>query len=124
MLRRAVDEISEMQAEARAEAEAMIAATKAEAEAEQRKHKELLADMAAKRNALEAEYEETKKSSTPNWPGCALKPNRRSMRRGRTPSRSVSSSSPTQSRRLIIIVSRPGGRWTRRVSNESRSWSN
>ena len=61
MLRRAVDEISEMQDEARAEAEALIAATKAEAEAEQRKHKELLADMAAKRNALEAEYEETKK---------------------------------------------------------------
>ena len=61
MLRRAVDEISEMQAEARAEAEAMIAAAKAEAEAEQRKHKELLADMAAKRSALEAEYEETKK---------------------------------------------------------------
>ena len=61
MLRRAVDEISEMQAEARAEAQALIAATKAEAEAEQRKHKELLADMAAKRNALEAEYEETKK---------------------------------------------------------------
>ena len=61
MLRRAVDEISEMQAEARAEAEAMIAATKAEAEAEQRKHKELLADMVAKRSALEAEHEETKK---------------------------------------------------------------
>ena len=61
MLRRAVDEISEMQAEARAEADAMIAAAKAEAEAEQRKHKELLADMAAKRSALEAEYEETKK---------------------------------------------------------------
>jgi ElaB/YqjD/DUF883 family membrane-anchored ribosome-binding protein len=53
MLRRAVDEISEMQAEARAEAEALIAATKAEAEAEQRKHQELLADMAAKRNALD-----------------------------------------------------------------------
>ena len=61
MLRRAVDEISEMQAEARAEAEALIAATRAEAEAEQRKHKELLAEMAANRNALEAEYEETKK---------------------------------------------------------------
>ena len=61
MLRRAVDEVSEMQAEAQAEAEALIAATKAEAEAEQRKHKELLADMAAQRNALEAEYEETKK---------------------------------------------------------------
>ena len=61
MLRRAVDEISEMQAEARAEAEALIAATKAEAEAEQRKHKDLLADMGAKQDALEAEYEETKK---------------------------------------------------------------
>jgi cell division septum initiation protein DivIVA len=61
MLRRAVDEISEMQAEARAEAESLIAATKAEAEAEQRKHQGLLADMVAKRSALEAEYEDTKK---------------------------------------------------------------
>ena len=61
MLRRAVDEISEMQAEARVEAEALIAATKAEAEIEQRKHKELLADMIAKQNALEADYEKTKK---------------------------------------------------------------
>src|SRR5271166_5192231 len=48
MLRRAVDEVSEMQAEAREEAEALIAAAEAEAEAAQRK-------------ALEAEYEETKK---------------------------------------------------------------
>ena len=76
MLRRAVDEVSEMQAEARAEAEALIAAAEAEAEAAQRKHKQLLADMAAQRKALDAEYEETRKSSTPNWPGCALKPNR------------------------------------------------
>ncbi len=60
MLRRAVDEISEMQAEARAEAEALIAETKAEAEAEQRKHQDLLEDMAAQQNALEAEYAETK----------------------------------------------------------------
>jgi cell division septum initiation protein DivIVA len=60
MLRRAVDEVSEMQAEARAEAEALIAAAEAEAEAERRKHKDLLADMAAQRKALEAEYEETK----------------------------------------------------------------
>ena len=123
MLRRAVDEISEMQDEARAEAEALIAATRAEAEAEQRKHKELLADVAAKRNALEAEYEETKKKLDAELARMRAKTNRRSMRRGRTPSRSVSSSSPTQSRRLIIIVSRPGVRWTRRVSNESRSWS-
>jgi cell division septum initiation protein DivIVA len=60
MLRRAVDEVSEMQAEARAEAEALIAAAEAEAEAERRKHKDLLADMAAQRKALEAEYAETK----------------------------------------------------------------
>jgi cell division septum initiation protein DivIVA len=59
MLRHAVDEVSEMQAEARAEAEALIAAAEAEAEAAQRKHKELLADMAAQRKALKAEYEET-----------------------------------------------------------------
>jgi len=61
MLRRAVDEISEMQSEARAEADALIAATKAEAEIEQQKSKELLADMAERQNALEAEYVETKK---------------------------------------------------------------
>ena len=61
MLRRAVDEVSEMQAEAREEAEALIAAAKAEAEAEQRKAKELLTEMAAHRNALEAECEEAKR---------------------------------------------------------------
>lgn len=60
MLRDAVDEVSEMQAEARAEAEALIAAAAAEAEAEQRKHQEQLADLAAQRQALEAAYEETK----------------------------------------------------------------
>ncbi len=60
MLRRAVDEVSEMQAEARAEAEALIAAAEDEAEAEKRKHEELLADMVAQREALEAECEETK----------------------------------------------------------------
>jgi cell division septum initiation protein DivIVA len=60
MLQRAVDEVSEMQAEARAEAEALIAAAAAEAEADQRKHRELLAEMVAKRDALSAEYEEAK----------------------------------------------------------------
>jgi cell division septum initiation protein DivIVA len=60
MLRRAVDEVSEMQAEARVEAEALIAAAEAEAEATRRKREELLADMAAHQKALEAEYEETK----------------------------------------------------------------
>jgi cell division septum initiation protein DivIVA len=60
MLRRAVDEVSEMQAEARAEAEAVIAAAESEAQATQRKRDELLADMAAQQKALEAEYQETK----------------------------------------------------------------
>jgi cell division septum initiation protein DivIVA len=60
MLRRAVDEVSEMQAEARAEAEALIAAAEAEAEAMRRKRDEVLADMAAQQKALEAEYQETK----------------------------------------------------------------
>jgi cell division septum initiation protein DivIVA len=59
MLRRAVDEVSEMQAEARAEAEALIAAAEAEAEATRRKRDEVLADMAAQQKALEAEYQET-----------------------------------------------------------------
>ena len=60
MLRRAVDEVSEMQAEARAEADALIAAAEAEAEETQRKREEMLADMAAQREAMEAEYQETK----------------------------------------------------------------
>lgn len=60
MLRRAVDEVSEMQAEARAEAEALIAAAEAEIEAERRKHQEVLADLEARRKAMEAQYQEAK----------------------------------------------------------------
>ena len=60
MLRHAVDEVSQMQAEARAEAEALIVAAEAEAAATQRKREELLADMAAQQKAMEAEYQETK----------------------------------------------------------------
>ena len=62
MLRRAVDEISEMQAEARAEAEALITAAEAEIEAEQRKHKEVLADMASQQTAMETEYREAREA--------------------------------------------------------------
>ncbi|MEE3067360.1 MAG: cell division protein DivIVA [Actinomycetota bacterium] len=62
MLSRAVEEISEMQAEARAEAAALIAAAEAEIEAEQRKHREVLADLAAQQKAMEAEYRETRKT--------------------------------------------------------------
>lgn len=98
MLQRAVDEVAEMQAEARAEADALIAAAEAEAEAAERKRDEVLADMAAQQKALEAEYEQTRKSSTPNWPRCAPKPRRRSTRRGETPSGSASGSSVTPSR--------------------------
>jgi cell division septum initiation protein DivIVA len=61
MLRRALDEVSRMHAEAQAEAEALIAAAEAEAEAAQREHRELLADIAAQRKALEAECEEIRK---------------------------------------------------------------
>jgi cell division septum initiation protein DivIVA len=61
MLRRAVDEVSAMQAEARAEAEALIAEAEAEAAAARQKHDEQLAELAAQRKALEAEYEQTKK---------------------------------------------------------------
>lgn len=61
LLRRAVDEVSEMQTEAREEAGALIAAAEAEVEAARRKHKELLAEMAAEREALEVELKETKK---------------------------------------------------------------
>lgn len=61
MLRRTVEEISAMQAEARAEAEALVAAAEAKNEAAQRKYNELVAEIAAQRKALDAEYEETKK---------------------------------------------------------------
>lgn len=60
MLRRAVDEVSEMQAEARAEAEAMIAAAEAEVGTAQQKRDEVLADLAVQRKAMEAEYQEAK----------------------------------------------------------------
>jgi cell division septum initiation protein DivIVA len=61
MLRRAVDEISQMRAEAQAEAETLIAEAEAHAESTQRQHDELLADIAAQREALGAECEETRK---------------------------------------------------------------
>ena len=60
MLRRAVDEVSEMQAEARAEVDAMMAAAEAEVQAEQRKHEGVLADLVAQREALETDYADTK----------------------------------------------------------------
>ncbi|WP_293349429.1 cell division protein DivIVA [Mycobacterium sp.] len=60
MLRRAVDEVAEMQAEARAEADALIADAEAEAEATQQKREEMLAEMAEQKKSMEAEYEETK----------------------------------------------------------------
>jgi chromosome segregation ATPase len=62
MLRRAVDEVAEMQAEARAEADALIAAAEAEIEAKQQKHKEQLADLDAQLKAREAEYAKAKEA--------------------------------------------------------------
>lgn len=61
LLGHTIEEVSEIQAEACAESEALIASAEAKNEAAQRKYKELLADTAAQRKALDAEYEETKK---------------------------------------------------------------
>lgn len=61
MLRRAVDEVSQMQAEARAEAEELIAAAEAEADAERRRHEEQVAEMVAQQKAMRAENEEARK---------------------------------------------------------------
>ena len=61
MLRRAVDEVAEMQAEARAEAEALIAQAEAEAQAAQQNQEALIAELAERREALEADYRESKK---------------------------------------------------------------
>ncbi|YCU76591.1 DivIVA domain-containing protein [Mycobacteroides abscessus] len=58
MLRIAVDEVAEMQNEARTESAALIASASVDAEAMRTKHKELLADMAARQSALETEYTE------------------------------------------------------------------
>jgi chromosome segregation ATPase len=60
MLRQAVDEVAEMQAEARAEADALIAAAQAEVEETERKRDQLLAEMTAEREAMEAEYQQAK----------------------------------------------------------------
>ncbi|GAB1815939.1 cell division protein DivIVA [Mycobacterium sp. MUNTM1] len=60
LLRRALDEISQMQDESRAEVEGLIAQAEAEAEAAQQEHRELLVDIAAQRKALETECEATR----------------------------------------------------------------
>jgi cell division septum initiation protein DivIVA len=61
MLRRAVEEVSEMQAEARAEAEALIATAQAEVEAVQQEHNTLLAELTTRQENLKAEHQEAKK---------------------------------------------------------------
>lgn len=61
LLRRALDEISQMQSESRAEVEALIAQAEAETEAAQREHRELLADIAAQRKAVETECAATRR---------------------------------------------------------------
>jgi predicted nucleic acid-binding Zn-ribbon protein len=60
LLRHAIDEVSEMKAEAKAEVQALVATIESEAETAHRKHEELLADIAAQRSALEAECAETR----------------------------------------------------------------
>jgi cell division septum initiation protein DivIVA len=61
MLRRTVDEVSQLQAEARAEADALIASAEAEADASRREHEERIAQLTARREALQADYDEKKK---------------------------------------------------------------
>jgi cell division septum initiation protein DivIVA len=62
MLRSAVDDVSEMQAEGKAEAAALIAEAKAEVEAEQRKHEERLAELGEQVKSRETEYEKAKEN--------------------------------------------------------------
>jgi cell division septum initiation protein DivIVA len=62
MLRQAVDDVSEMRAEAQAEAAALVAAAEVEVEAMQQNHKEELAELAAQKEALKVECDETKKA--------------------------------------------------------------
>jgi cell division septum initiation protein DivIVA len=62
MLRQAVDDVSEMRAEAHAEAAALVAAAEVEVEAMQQSHKEELAELAAQKEALKVECDERKKT--------------------------------------------------------------
>jgi cell division septum initiation protein DivIVA len=62
MLRSAVEDISEMQAEAKAEAAALVAEAKAQAEEEQRKHREVLAELGEQVKARETEYDKAKEN--------------------------------------------------------------
>jgi cell division septum initiation protein DivIVA len=113
MLRRAVDEVSQMQAEARAEAEALIASAEAEAEATRREHEEQLADMATQRKALEVDYDETKKKLDAELAGM----------RAETQS-AIDEAWRDARREADHYRDQPDGRPTRRVSSESRSSSN
>jgi cell division septum initiation protein DivIVA len=61
MLRHTVDEVSQLRAEARAEADALIASAEAEAEASRREHEERMAQLTARRESLQADYDEKKK---------------------------------------------------------------
>ncbi len=66
MLRGAVDEVAEMQAEAREEAEALIAAVEAEAEAARRKHKELWRTWPRSEKPYKPSMRKPRKTSPPN----------------------------------------------------------
>lgn len=61
MLRQAVDDAAEIQAEARAEAEALIADAEAQTAGAQQKQRELIAETAARQKAFEADHAESKK---------------------------------------------------------------
>jgi cell division septum initiation protein DivIVA len=62
MLRSAVDDVSQMQAEGKAEAAALVAEAKAEVEAEQRKHEERLAELGEQVKSRETEYAKAKEN--------------------------------------------------------------
>jgi cell division septum initiation protein DivIVA len=62
MLNRAVDDATELRADAQAEAEALVAAAEAAVEATQREHKDAMADLTAQKAALQAEHDETKEA--------------------------------------------------------------
>lgn len=62
MLRQAVEEVSEIRAEAQAEASALIAAAEVEVQAMQQKQQDELAELAAQKKALKGECNQTRKA--------------------------------------------------------------
>lgn len=123
LLRHAIDEVSEMQAEAKAEVQALVSTIESEAETAHRKHEELLADMAAQRSAMEAECAETRSQLEAELAGKRAETQSEIDELMQKLSRIETSCSTRPGRRLSAFARRRAEWSTRPISSGSRSWS-